>query len=51
MRSTILKRNMDMLMDRSMLEYDKMQEDKYKNGEAKKFLESRKRRMELEALD
>jgi hypothetical protein len=42
---------MDMQMDRSMLEYDKMQQEKYQNGEAKKFLESRKRRMELEAID
>ena len=41
MRSTLLKRNMDMLLDRSMLEYDKMQEEKYKNGEAKKFIEAR----------
>ena len=51
MRSSILKRNMDMMMDRSMLEYDRQQEEKYKNGEAKKFIDARQRRIELEAVD
>jgi hypothetical protein len=42
---------MDMLMDKSMLDYDKLMQEKYQSGEAKRFLESRKRRMELEAID
>jgi hypothetical protein len=51
MRSTLLKRNMDIMLDRSMLEYDRIMQEKHENGEAKRYIESRRKRRELEEKD
>lgn len=51
LKNTLLRRNMDKMIDRNMIEYDRLLQEKLEQGESKRFTESRKRRRELEEID
>ena len=42
---------MDMMLDRGMLEYDRMQQEKHAKEGAQRVNESRKKRRQLEEVD
>lgn len=50
LKSTLIKKNMDRQIDENMLQYDRMLQVKHEQGENKRFLESRKRRREMEDI-
>ncbi|TNV81697.1 hypothetical protein FGO68_gene7961 [Halteria grandinella] len=50
LKSTLLRKNMDRMIDMNMLEYDRMMQERHLQGESKRFTESRKRRREMEDI-
>jgi hypothetical protein len=50
MRSNVQRRNMDMLIDRNMLEYDRMLREKQEQEGSKRHSESRKNRKQMEEV-
>lgn len=51
MRTTFMKKNLDKQIDNNMLIYDRMMHEKQEQGEGKRYLESRKKRTEMETME
>jgi hypothetical protein len=41
---------MDMMIDKGMIEYDKLMQEKHAMGESRRFTESRKKRRQMEEV-